>query len=539
MIYAQTSYPQRLGKGPFTISEAGCFLVSDTNLLSDRFGININPLQLNDYFNQHGNYCDIDGDNTMDDLAWSTISAYDGRITCQVGGPGWPDTNNAIVKFVYKSKRTGQTTTHFCLVADHTQGTIIDSWDGVTKKSPYGTPVAWAKYELHAPQVVTPPPAPTHPAFTIENIPEVTKELVRDTKLWDMNRRSWPDMVNNPVGGAGIGTKFQTNQIARHILGGSYYLPMGSSSQGFNVVDCKEPTAVASAPTPQPEPAPAPAPAPQAYTVNTVDGIEYRALDGAPKKMYVAKQGGCEIWSFGGVQTWRDFKSVKHLEYGAEVFVVGSALHPIPPKGAMYLMQDSDFGDFRKTGTVVNQVGIAQVDLSDTPPPPIPVAAPVEVVTPVPVETKVETEPVSSTVPVRWKDTYQPFAKPVHCMAVKNLTVKDYNDDNPAPEMPLPKYVPGVSEVKVWAFGTFMKDGVNYYRLRANNDPNFRCWYAVPKLDPETHTPLLLVTPDKPLMPVSKVQVARDALELAKARLEQDMPKFLDDIMPKWLRNKK
>lgn len=551
MSYAQINYSQRLGRGPFTIAEAGCYLVAFCHLL-ERFGKTINPVELNNYFNEHGNYVDVDGDGTLDDLAWGTIAAYDGRITTHVGGAGWPDTNNAIVKFKYKSKRTGRTTTHFSLVVDAANGVILDSWDGVVKKSPYGNPVAWAKYEYHVPQVVTPPPPAADPAFTIENIPQVTKELKIDTKLWDLNQRSWPGLVNNPVALGNIGTRFETNQIARHIMGGSYYLPIGSGSQGYNAVDCQDPQP-APAPTPPapvPEPAVVPPPEPvlptepKVYTTNTVNGITYEKFEGNPHVMYVIQPGGCEIWSFANVNTWRDFKSVRHLRYGDQVFIVGKAKHPIPPVGATYLMQDADFGNFQATGDVVSMVGINKVDLSETKPPALPEASPEPIVVvppvvpePTPPPVHVETAPVNNTAPVNWQDTYQPFAKPVHYVAVKNLIVRDVSGKQP--DMPLPKFNPDTfPEVgKVSAYGTFVKDGVAYYRLRTNGDPTFSLWYAIPKIDPDTKTPLLLAVPTTPIEPVSKVSVARDAVELGRAHIE-NLPNLIDDMMPNWLKPK-
>jgi hypothetical protein len=105
--------------------------------------------------------------------------------------------------------------------------------------------------------------------------------------------------------------------------------------------------------------------------------------------------------------------------------------------------------------------------------------------------------------------------------------------------MPLKRYNAGVSDTQgvVSAFGTVSKDGVEYYRLKTNNDPNFTYWYCVPKLDENTHTPNLLVMPTT-TQPIGKVTVARDTLHLAKSRLETDLPKFLDDMVPKFLRNK-
>lgn len=549
MPFAQINYPQKVGNSSLSIADIGCFLTSFSNLL-ERFGEPIDPPNLNNEFNAKGTYllAPEDGPGIRDDLAWGSVSAHDGQVAVvALGGAGWPDSNDAIVKFVYKSARTGHITTHFCLVADWRTGTIIDSWDGVTKRSPYGTPVAWAKYERHVPQVVRAPAPATTPAFTLEDIPERTEELKIDAKLWDMNQRTWPSLVNNPVGSAGKGTKFATTQIAHHVLGGSYYLLKGSGTQGYNIVDCQDPA-------PEAPPAPAapvvstPQP-PQTYTENTIDGIAFKALDGDPKQYWISKVGGTEKWSFKDVTTWRGFTSVQHLDYGTEVFITGVAHHPIPPKGADYYMTNDDFGDFKKTGRPQNFYGFNWADITDKRPPALP-ATPVVAAapTPAPVAPAPSTPVPAAAQAVAdklaapdWRDDYKPFASMVKYIAVRDITVTDISRPT-APGIPLPKYDPNGSTSTVGVigiYGTVTKDGVDYYRAKLDNDAKFEWWYCIPKLDPVTRTPLLLVKPGLVSTPVSKVTLARDRVQLAKSTLELDASKFLDDIMPKWLKNKK
>lgn len=432
MSYSQNSFKQRLGTGPYTIAEAGCFLVSFANIL-ERFGIGINPLDLNNYFIQHNKYVDVDGDNTLDDLAWGTISAYDGRVTCvATGGAGWPNSNDSIVKFSYKSPRTGRPTIHFALVVDYTRGIILDPWDGTVKASPYGAPVAWAKYEFRAAQVVSPPPPVNVPTFSVEGIPEVEKELKINISRWDLAQRTWQDLVNHPAENKEAGYRFRTSAIGHHITGGSYYLVDGST--GFNVVDCKDP---APAPPPPPEP-------PKTYTQNTVDGITYEAEPGNPVQMFVSKQGGADKYNLTGVKSWRDFKAVEHYEYGEEVFIAGIAHHPIPPVGADYLITGADFGDFKTIGRPNNNYGFNHADLSTTRPAPInPPAptAPIQDVVPVTVQ---PAPPVSETAPIEtpsgpldWRATYRPFVNrvgenaPVWYIAVQNTAVKPLDGKGP------------------------------------------------------------------------------------------------------------
>ena len=538
-MYAQTNYAQKFGTGIYTIAEAGCFLTAFANLL-ERFGETIDPVALNQYFLEHNSYTHDNSEpaGTVDNLGWGSVSAYDSQIiTVGIGGAGWPDSNDSIVKFIYKSPRTGNQITHFCLVQDANNGIIIDSWDGIVKHSPYGAPVASAKYERHQPQVVTPPPAPEAQIFTIETISDRIEKLNIDTHLWDLNQRSWPGLVNNPISKVLAGTTFTTSRIAHHVLGGSYYIPDNEEAVGYNTVDCIEVT-----PSPAPVEAPAPPSVPKAFDTNIVDGITFTALPGDPKKMYISRVGGAEKWSFKNVTNWRGFKSVEHVDYGSEVFIVGTAKHPIPPTGAMYYMVDADFGDFKKTGNVTNQYGFNRVDLSDTKPvvvAPAPVVVP-ETTTPVVVPvTQVEPTPTASTFPVPWQETYRPFPKPIHYIASHNLTVKDLSGQ--AVDMPLSRYDDnGVHEVGVVsAYGTVTKDGVDYYRLKTNNDPNFAYWYCVPKFDNETRTPNLLVKSVVPMNLPGKVTIARDSLELVKNKFEDGAIQFLDDIIPKWFKNKK
>lgn len=148
MAYAQTNYSDQLGNGPYTIAQAGCLLTAFSNLL-DRYGNGINPATLNSFFKQHETYLisPEDGANVYDDLTWNSITQYDPSVIVDKTGVGAPTTDNTIVKFIYKSPRTGDDVTHFCLVADSSAHTIIDSWDGQVKNwSVYGEPVVWANY---------------------------------------------------------------------------------------------------------------------------------------------------------------------------------------------------------------------------------------------------------------------------------------------------------------------------------------------------------------------------------------------------------
>jgi hypothetical protein len=495
MAYGQINYSHELGNGPYSIADAGCFLTAFSNLLQ-RFGQNIDPPSLNDYFVAHNSYVDVDGDRTLDDLAWGTVSAYDGQIgTVAIGGAGWPDSNDAIVKFLYKSSRSGQLITHFCLVADHNTHTIVDSWDGNVKVSPYGTPVAWAKYERHQPQVVTPPPAPEQAAYTIESIPEKSFTIKTTTHLWNLNQRSWPALVNNPLNDVDVTMPpFKTTQLAHHVLGGSYYIPEGLTDAGYNTIDCRE---YVSPPPVAPPSAP-------------------------------LKPGGNPDNKYDVIKEIPGYSTATNAGNH-----IGSTVRV--PAGTYFV-----YNTYPGNNTLINvtsKLGVAGawINTEDN----VPDAPPSsEVPVPEP-SAHIETEPATSTNSLPWQDTFRPFPKPVHYISTRAIVVADLSGQQP--DMSLPKYSnTGTHEVGVVsAFGKVEKDGIEWYRLKSSNDPDYHYWYCVPVIDPDTHTPNLLVKPVEPAAPVKKITVARDGLELSMSKVEHGVTEFLDDILPKWFKNKK
>ena len=159
MAYAQTNYSQLQGKTVngvrprYSIHDIGCFITAFCNLLQ-RFGTNIAPDQMDNQLAAKNLYIDVD-DGVYDDVGWSTITAYDPRVSIVTTGNGAPSSDNSIVKFVYYSSRLGTNTTHFSLVHSAAQGLIIDSWDGQIKSwNVYGGPKAYATYTITTPQPV-------------------------------------------------------------------------------------------------------------------------------------------------------------------------------------------------------------------------------------------------------------------------------------------------------------------------------------------------------------------------------------------------
>lgn len=503
MSYGQINYPQNLGTGPSvdTIADVGCFLTAFCNLL-ERFGEAVDPPTLNNFFISHNAFMVDPSTQNRDNLGWGSISAYRGNIVSTgVGGAGWPPSNDAIVKFIYKSKKTGNPITHFCLVVDRNAGTILDSYDGLVKHSPYGNPVGWSTYVEHQPQVVAPPPPPAAAAFTIEGIAPKEIEITKNTHLWDLNQRSWPGMVNNPANSISSGAVVQTSRIARHVLGGRYYMPEGDDSHGYNVVDAKDYVV----PTPPAPVAPTLPPAPPVRPGGNPDN-KYTVIVPVPG-------------FYTGTDAGNHTNQVNEVAPG-EYFVYNT--HP---------MNSDLINVTSKLGVPGSWINVHDNVVAPPPPPP----APEPVAPPVPEPTPVVETPVPS-----WKDSFKPFDAPVRYIAAHDIKVEDLSGQ--APDMPLLRYNPSIGGTQgiVSVFGTVTKEGVEYYRLKTNNDPEFKFWYAIPKIDPNTRTANLLLMPANAGKAVGKVTVARDTIQLAKTRIaEVDFPDFLDDMIPKFMRKNK
>lgn len=271
MAYGQKNYLQIQGiNGRYRIDQIGCFVTSFCNLIERLKGQEIDPPTLNAIFRDRGIYVDVD-DGIRDDLGWQSVTAFDGSIVVTATGTGWPPTDNAIVKFIYRSQRTGEINTHFCLVADHNGGTIIDSWDGITKTSPYGTPVAWAAYADNTPQSVTPPPAPAVDVSGKELFLPSGAGLWRVYNLggpWTPGHEvgklspvSYPPGLTYPIQGTIAHNIYKIHTEAF----GDVAIYAGSDT----IAQFVDPPTPSSPPPPAPEPAPAPEPTPTP-PVNTI-----------------------------------------------------------------------------------------------------------------------------------------------------------------------------------------------------------------------------------------------------------------------------
>jgi hypothetical protein len=189
--------------------------------------------------------------------------------------------------------------------------------------------------------------------------------------------------------------------------------------------------------------------------------------------MWISNPLGAEKWNFENVHTWREFKSVQHLDYGSEIFITGKAHHPIPPSGADYYMTTDDFGNFKKTGRPDHLYGFNWSDISDTRPKPLP-AKPAPA--PAPVAEVVAPTPTIVGPVELWQSTYRPFVDSTGTPTpIKYVAVKPYDlIDLATPGKAAPLH-PGDN---ILISGLFEKDGQTWGRAKASADINK--WHAVP-----------------------------------------------------------
>jgi hypothetical protein len=268
MSYAQTNYLQIQGRNgggappKYTIAQIGCFVTAFANLTG------YDPIVLNAGFRDKMIYTDVD-DGILDDLGWGSITAFDPNWEVENTGGGWPQSNNAIVKFIYQSisnpwitvngKKVANIITHFSKVHDWQNKLIMDSWDGVVKKvGAYGEPVAFAAYRHRVPQPVQPvAPAPTNNGRwgTYERTLPVVKYMkLPPTNMYNLAADSFPEFK----------VDHQINQyepvefvgVLHHKLGTSYYMKSSdfgnadttgnpTNPLGVNVMDVQDAPPVA------------------------------------------------------------------------------------------------------------------------------------------------------------------------------------------------------------------------------------------------------------------------------------------------------
>lgn len=433
--YGQINYPQQLGTGNQTIATAGCFLDSFVNLLN-RWGEDVNPLTLNQFFIDHNTFIYDADDKGADDLSWSSISQYDPNIVVQnVGGATLPTSNDAIVEFHYNSVHSGLLINHFCLV-DHIEGDqlfIVDSYDGIVKgpgayESVYHKPVAWASYVKNTPVPATP--------FTITD----TYPGGRNLKMNADHPRYQIDQ--NPVTPMGVQHKddpLVAIKLASHVNGQQYFMAADSDTTGWDTQDCYDYDPI---PTPYVPPS-APVPVKLATQIPLVVSVPvYVNAHDADVRNVEFKTG--------------EFPAGMYYQFGVENGMVNIGI----------TNQD--------TATVwMNPLdNVAAI----VPPVPETVIEP-QVDTSVP---ELDPEPATET-GTSWKQSYIAFYPSGTTRITRSIiydvkiggTVTDFGGTGPTMEL-----TPGS---KIGIYGKFYgPDGVHYYRPRIPKDTNFDYFYGIP-----------------------------------------------------------
>lgn len=479
MAYAQKNYSQLQGiNGHYKISAIGCFLTAFCNLQQD-FGYSIDPPTLDNFFRDHGIYIDVD-DGVRDDLGWGSVSSLDGNTvvsrTVDHGtnrNAGWPNSNQSIVRFYYKSIQSGQMIFHFCKVADAAAHTIIDSWDGQVKQSPYGEPTAFAEYVHNSPQ-------PVQPAGTSQPVAAVSgKKLFLPTAggYWRVYPLNKSPVVGNEVGKLWPGNPAWAPGLTYDILAnpmpniyrihteswGDVNIYAGPDTPAQFVDGAPAPIPAPVAPPPAPTPAPAPAAPPEApKPSNTV----YAKL--AEPLNLVVNKNPTNWWALGFVDD-AHAQAAAQLPEGAPFLAYGKAQRTDGDKPCYYMTKE-DFADADTSGRPVNNNGVNTVDLS------LPVA------TPAPVEpapaAAAPAAPVDNTVPVKvvpnndaWKTTFKVNSAGEY-IANASTTIHDLDGDGPSEQL--------VRGQTVHVAGTFTKGGIEYYRTKKKAEAGL--WYGIPKI---------------------------------------------------------
>lgn len=509
MPYAQINFADIQGRAnpdgrpdhqpKYKISAIGCFITSFCNVLLD-CGVDVSPAALNAIFRDRSIFVDVD-DGILDDVGYSSITAAYPNLTVVETGAGTPgDGGMAIVKFAYKSPRTGNGTTHFCKYLGG--GRILDSWDGKEKfirDTYYGNPVGYAKYAYRQPEVVkpvSPYTGNTQASNTnrFRRLPGVLELQTKiDTSFWFTDFKSWGAVkAHSP---AGRGTRFAAVGIYQHPLGGEYYMnavDFDNADQdgtplnwlGFNTVDMEPYTAPA--PTPPPAPAAAapvvtvvPAPAAPAKPADTVYTKLEQPLD------LVTNKAPTNKWDLG-FDNDTQATSVEQLAEGAEFKAYGKAQRTDDDRPC-YFMSEADFGQADVTGIPTYNAGINTVDLSPKPAAPAaPVVdtAPTEVAQPTPAPaTPVTPAPAddSTTVPVTivnnpkaYQRSFKPFLGAVEYVALASTKVYDVENPNGEPQQLVKE---GIYKIA----GPFTTpDGIPSYRTITSVKNG--TWFAIPKV---------------------------------------------------------
>ncbi len=370
---------------------------------------------------------------------WDRVADLGGLEVLEVGELGtWPRTNDAIIRFQFRSLEEPTTPEgmaniidHYCLVANWVDKEILDSADGVIKQPGYyGEPMGWASYKL------SDKPA-AKPVTKKNKVPDDfrTIKVLDNTDAWKLATQ-----LKQPAEAI----------IEHNELEDPHFIPAGTILH---------------------------LPYPQEKKEQKL--IRFELLD-KPRKMHVVKPGGTRKWAFGNAKEWGDIKPTGPLyAEGANVEIHMIAHVPLEENGeeitAAYMMDSIATGDYRNTGKIQFSIGFSHKHLADghveaKPKEPAPVAEP-KINTATPEDIELALAPPKAATP--WKDTF----KPLNEQRLSKIFLA--NEDLTVPELDnrrKPVFVPKHRGIKV--FGTFEKDGVTYARPTDAVDAGL--WFGIP-----------------------------------------------------------
>jgi LysM repeat protein len=468
--YGQKNYQQKVGNGPYTIAQIGCFLVAFCNLMQKFGSNNIDPPTLNQDFNQRGVYLPDPsaGAGIKEELGYNSVTAINGQIkvvqTVDHGHAqtaGWPNSNNAIVKFYYSLN--GHMTTHFCLVADANARTIVDSWDGVIKGvGHYGQPVAWTTYDYVVPQPVTKPHVPVK-----VNSPSVgvVAELPTPTP---------------PAPRAGVQYKFQKGDTF-YSIAPRFHTTAAALMEYNDITDAEAhnipvgfeiyilPTADS-------------APSTSGYTIEPLP---------EPKTYHITRKPYANKWGFGNIRTWADFVSNGQTTADTDVTITAVATVIVGKETAAYYMDNLAYNN----GKVINTIGYNWSDLAEgaySPPAPAAAPAPATAAATIPTVSTVpsastttapadstadttDSTPSTTAAPASYKSTYDTFKTPQIYEVTQTATCPECDGRRQ------PHTLQKGQAVSI--IGTFVKGQTLYGRPTGAAKAGF--WFGVPMDDIE------------------------------------------------------
>lgn len=335
----------------------------------------------------------------------------------------WPRTNNALVRFDYRSTEEpyieveGQKQSNilsvYCQVADWTDKQIVDPADGKSKGAGhYGTPVSWVSYEVEPTELKK---------NKDKNI--FSHTLVEGETIWDVARQ------------------YHTTAeklIAVNDIEDPYKLPTGTVLLLPKTTKQKKRT------------------------------IRYEVLK-QPRQMHIIRKGGAKKWSYGNAEHWADIQeSGPTYSENTNVEVLAVAHVPVGEDTAAFFLDSLSFGAYAETGRVAWETGFNWKHLADGY-----VQRVIREVAKRPLNEPKPTPTPKVTIKPSYKASFQPLndeRKPVQYFAKENIMVKEH--DGRRPDRPM------YENQGVRLFGTFVKDGVLYGRPVGSVDNGY--WFGIP-----------------------------------------------------------